>query len=1007
MSDPDTLMTLTDPILADIVSTVVSDACLKTASRVKQGLREKRRGKEPQTNLEIVNSFIRPKAASEISLARLVALPSTSLTGHQLRGALGSHAVSAVVQQMLCAQITQASPDTFDKIHDSFVLALEGALGDTCPPDASFVAIADELHKLVLDSTGKAVTSTRDTPDREPLAEVFAQLTLIRASVDSINPLLGSLTQRKNEQLSQKSEDWKEKYKQQCSKYHGVITPPDFKERNTVPLDQIYVPARIAVADEATKTKSQRSLYEIMGDIDRHVLVGDPGGGKSTTTHAIAYRLAETPEGLLPFVVVLREYAQHSDALSIVEYIEKQLRTLYQAESPTGLLETILDAGEALVIFDGLDELIDASRRIAISQRIEMFSNRFPMSRVYVTSRKVGYKEARLDPEVFAVLELAPYETADVEEYVSKWFSIQHNSENVDTSALQRAFIQESAAIPDLRSNPLLLALLCIIYRGQGYLPKNRVGIYEECSKLLFETWDKSRGIVFDFTFESYISDALKHLAFWMWSDATSDEGVSEDHLIRELTNFFRGRAYETEDAARKAATEFVEFCSGRAWVLSEAGMTPENVSLFKFTHRTFMEFFAATQVNRLHPEPKALARFLLPKISRNEWDTVGQLCIHLIHRSADRGADVAIAQMLKSSESRSVVYRENVLDFIARCLVDLHIGPKLIKKVLRASIENLCRARSADSGKFKDSMWECTSWRRLCQLESAFDVVREELGTIIDELFASGKVSEQEVACLLLSELKYANSYPGLRVRPGGPNWNEFMRLKFRQHKSLIVSLPSCEDYMSVQAFINDAIDAPELFDLLTDEGDLPLDFLVRGLRMLTDSSTGVGGSLGATLTHIAYFRINNEERFFRNEINHAWERLLQAVYERVKGATLPYARASLYPSGSYQPWKNFIEESVGTPEANQADAWAFATLLTALHLELENNGSRKAGQSRPGAEGSLLRMVSDARAAKSELPAELLAVVETSSHDIARILNQWGQGHLNLIDDQDDPAA
>ena len=48
------------------------------------------------------------------------------------------------------------------------------------------------------------------------------------------------------------------------------------------------------------------------------------------------------------------------------------------------------------------------------------------------------------------------------------------------------AFISESASVADLRSNPLMLALLCILYRGAGSLPRNRTEVYEQCASMLY-----------------------------------------------------------------------------------------------------------------------------------------------------------------------------------------------------------------------------------------------------------------------------------------------------------------------------------------------------------------------------------------------------------------------------------------------------------------------------------------------------------------------------------------
>ncbi|MCY1718702.1 hypothetical protein OVA26_17335, partial [Microbacterium sp. SL62] len=299
---------------------------------------------------------------------------------------------------------------------------------------------------------------------------------------------------------------------------------------------------------------------------------------------------------------------------------------------------------------------------------------------------RVGYAEAQLDPRSFHPLELGSHTAADVEDYAAKWFNLNASElqmdEGVTVEDVVDAFLRESASISDLRSNPLLLALLCIIYRGQNYLPRNRIGIYEKCTELLFTTWDRSRGLKYDFTFDSYLDDALKHLALWMFVNSDQDAGVTETELVAEIAAFFEAEAYETTEKATAAAKSFIGFCRGRAWVLAEAGLTPDGVPLFTFAHRTFMEYYAAAQLNRKYPEPEKLAMQLVTRVSKNEWDTVGQLAIQIMNRSVIKGAERAIAKMISFShaDGRTFSYRANTLFFVGRCLTDLPPAPGLLR---------------------------------------------------------------------------------------------------------------------------------------------------------------------------------------------------------------------------------------------------------------------------------------------------------------------------------------
>jgi predicted NACHT family NTPase len=81
----------------------------------------------------------------------------------------------------------------------------------------------------------------------------------------------------------------------------------------------------------------------------------------------------------------------------MVGYLEHRLETFYQCSAPAGLVGKLLLTGRALMIFDGLDELLEPARRADVAARIERFCSEYPLARVLVTSRVVGYDQARLD----------------------------------------------------------------------------------------------------------------------------------------------------------------------------------------------------------------------------------------------------------------------------------------------------------------------------------------------------------------------------------------------------------------------------------------------------------------------------------------------------------------------------------------------------------------------------------------------------------------------------------
>jgi hypothetical protein len=469
-------------------------------------------------------------------------------------------------------------------------------------------------------------------------------------------------------------------YRSQVRQGHKYITPPDFESRKTVAVEELYVSPTIKV--DGSPNEEGRQVADLFQEIDRTVLLGDPGHGKSTASQVLIYQAAQLSDAPLPFLVVLRDFAGAGLENSVVKYLENRLSKVYQCAPPAGYVEHVLDTGRAFVVFDGLDELLDTSHRRDVTDTVALFCNRYPLVRTLVTSRRVGYYQAPMDRNQFRVLELSGFDRSQVEEYVEKWFTQEALTAD-EVAAWTRAFMRESESVTDLTRTPLLLALMCIIYRGERSLPRNRPAVYERCATMLFEKWDSSRGISLELRAGPLVDPAMKHLAYWIFSTDEGD-GVTESALVRETKSYLHGRSFELEADAEAAAREFVEFCRGRAWVFSDVGTTAEGEALYKFTHRTFLEYFAAYHLYRTIDTPEELARTISEKVAQAEWDVVAQLAVQIADKQSDRGAIRIFDVLLKETVGKDHRERVNVLAFLTRCLSFVHLSPSVLRQLVR-----------------------------------------------------------------------------------------------------------------------------------------------------------------------------------------------------------------------------------------------------------------------------------------------------------------------------------
>jgi len=267
-----------------------------------------------------------------------------------------------------------------------------------------------------------------------------------------------------------------------------------------------------------------------------------------------------------------------------------------------------------------------------------------------------------------------------------KWFDRDEDYSPEQKIQKANAFFSDSALVPDLRSNPLMLGLMCNLYRVEGYIPRNRPEVYGKCSIMLFERWDKSRDILVPLPFEEHIRPAMQDLAYWIYSNEELQGGVTEHDLIERTADYLCRWVFDDPHKAKFAACDFIRFCTGRAWVFTDTGTTREGERLFQFTHRTFLEYFTACYIVSVHPTPESLVSSLIDRIKKGEWDVVAQLAFQIQNKQVHGAADELLSLLLAAKPTDQPLGRE-VLSFAVRSLEFLVPTPRVRRDVARSAL--------------------------------------------------------------------------------------------------------------------------------------------------------------------------------------------------------------------------------------------------------------------------------------------------------------------------------
>lgn len=251
-------------------------------------------------------------------------------------------------------------------------------------------------------------------------------------------------------------------------------------------------------------------------------------------------------------------------------------------------ISRLLDRGNAILLFDGLDEVSNEDRkRKDIVSAVADFSRQFPKSNIVVTCR-VATTEYIFTQ--FKYVEIADFSNEQQRAFVAKWYSTDRAHLGMFMKGWKR---QDSDGFRDLARTPLLLALLCLAFDSTLQFPARRVELYQEAFSALLRRWDSSRGIARDKPYR-----ALSH--------------VRKEQLLSRIAAdmFFKSAflisTHDLENLVQKHISEFpVETDDSRIdpgvvirSIASQHGLLVERASdLYSFSHLTFQEYLTARHI--------------------------------------------------------------------------------------------------------------------------------------------------------------------------------------------------------------------------------------------------------------------------------------------------------------------------------------------------------------------------------------------------------------------------
>jgi hypothetical protein len=349
---------------------------------------------------------------------------------------------------------------------------------------------------------------------------------------------------------------------------------------------------------ETTESEKKGDALAQIKTKRRNVIVGAPGGGKSTFLEWLQLKLAGGEEKLvmagaqaIPLLLRVRQL-NPQDLPRGAALIEKATASKdIAALMPQGWIERQMSQGRVFFMLDGLDELEPELRDSLLLPWFLEISREYPRCRYLVSSRPEGYPVGTPLKQKFVERDLLDFDEPQVLEYTRHWCTAVRLARNEPETEARRegaadgerivAAFKEHPYTRNLARNPLMLSAICLVnYFEGGQLPKDRAVLYRLCVEGLLHNWDQRRGISSEFGFDEKLR-VCREVALTMQAD---DRAEYEAPKVQSIFTAVLG------DHAR--AHRLLEHIRRRTGLLLE-----RRPGAFAFAHLTFQEYLAARAV--------------------------------------------------------------------------------------------------------------------------------------------------------------------------------------------------------------------------------------------------------------------------------------------------------------------------------------------------------------------------------------------------------------------------
>ncbi len=426
-------------------------------------------------------------------------------------------------------------------------------------------------------------------------------------------------------------------------------------------LQEIFVPLRLTVSTqkagydryESSQDDRTTQIWDLLRNSQnrpklKQIAIHAWGGfGKTTLLKhlsfvysARAYGKYKAPK-FVPFLIYLAgcyTTLSKDNPPSLPEFLTNdhvnKLLEDQELTAPSDWVLNLLREGQALVMFDGFDE-IPISQREKVSEWLSAAMQKYRKSVFIVTSRPTAYSENYTAQKPSSSFWIERFNQEQRQKFVEQWYLCQEimarggrSGRDVERAAKNKAKslleqIKERPELDAIAGNALLLNMMVRYHRDElgAELPQRKVELYQGICELQLNRRPSLRKIELLLKSTNQRQEVLQFVALEMMKRATNDDDreegfkqIQRDDLLNKLKMGLD--KFDSEVNVEQFLAQMVD--------ISEM-LVRRDEDIYQFSHLNFQEFLAASELVRLNEPGKEVGEALLfEKLSLNVWkDTI------------------------------------------------------------------------------------------------------------------------------------------------------------------------------------------------------------------------------------------------------------------------------------------------------------------------------------------------------------------------------------------------